>query len=66
MTHKRDVQQGTLALMFRRTRRASENNRRAKYYTVARAGKTRLGREVAAWEETHRIMGWFLPPMWQP
>jgi PadR family transcriptional regulator PadR len=28
---------------------ASENNRRAKYYRLTRAGKRQLGEEVAAW-----------------
>ena len=28
---------------------ASENNRRAKYYSLTRAGKRQLGEEVAAW-----------------
>jgi PadR family transcriptional regulator, regulatory protein PadR len=28
---------------------ASENNRRAKYYHLTRAGKRQLGEEVAAW-----------------
>lgn len=29
---------------------ASENNRRAKYYTLTKAGRTALDREVAQWE----------------
>lgn len=29
---------------------ASDNNRRAKYYTLTRAGRTRLAREVESWE----------------
>ena len=28
----------------------SENNRRAKYYRLTRAGRARLGQEVASWE----------------
>ncbi|HEX5474463.1 MAG TPA: PadR family transcriptional regulator [Vicinamibacterales bacterium] len=28
----------------------SENNRRAKYYTLTKAGRTALGREAAQWE----------------
>jgi transcriptional regulator len=31
---------------------ASENNRRAKYYAITRAGRKRLGEETAQW---HRI-----------
>ena len=44
--------------------RASENNRRAKYYTITRAGKRRLAREVHDWRETTAIIGAFLDPEW--
>lgn len=30
--------------------RASENNRRAKYYSLTKAGRKRLGAEKASWE----------------
>jgi len=29
---------------------ASENNRRAKFYSLTRAGRTQLGAELASWE----------------
>lgn len=38
----------------------SENNRRAKYYTLTRAGRRQLERETEQWERTSRIIGWFL------
>jgi transcriptional regulator len=38
----------------------SENNRRARYYTLTRAGERQVERERAQWERTTRIMGWFL------
>jgi transcriptional regulator len=109
MTDKRDIQQGTLALMILRTidlggsvhgygiarqieetsgnRLAlnygtlypalvkleqegdvksawgqSENNRRAKYYTLTAAGRKRLARETREWHETVDLMGAFLAP----
>jgi transcriptional regulator len=40
----------------------SENNRRAKFYTITRAGKSQLAREVKEWEDTQRIIAWFLAP----
>src|ERR1700745_2676685 len=40
----------------------SENNRRAKYYTVTRAGKKQVEREMRDWEETTAILARFLPP----
>ena len=41
---------------------ASENNRRAKYYTITRAGQRHLQREAEQWEQTSKIMTWFLAP----
>lgn len=43
---------------------ASENNRRAKYYRITRAGKRQLAREVEQWEQTSTIISWFLDPDW--
>ncbi|MGH7502886.1 MAG: PadR family transcriptional regulator [Longimicrobiales bacterium] len=109
MTDKRDVKQGTLALMILRTldtlgplhgygvaRRIeetsgnrlvlnygtlypalvkleqegfvksswgqSENNRRAKYYALTAAGRTRLARETREWHENVELMAAFLAP----
>jgi transcriptional regulator len=38
----------------------SENNRRAKYYTLTRAGERQVAEERRQWEQTSRILGWFL------
>jgi transcriptional regulator len=109
MTDKRDVKQGTLALMILRTldvlgalhgygiaRRIeetsnnrlslnygtlypalvkleqegfvksewgqSENNRRAKYYSLTAAGRKRLARETHEWHETVDLIAAFLAP----
>ena len=35
----------------------SENNRRAKYYSLTRAGKKRLGDELANWERLSSAIG---------
>ena len=40
----------------------SENNRRAKYYRLTRAGAKRLGREAREWERTASILARFLTP----
>jgi transcriptional regulator len=40
----------------------SENNRRAKYYSLTLAGARRLAEERKQWEQTSRILGWFLDP----
>jgi PadR family transcriptional regulator len=40
----------------------SENNRRARYYTLTRAGRRRLARETREWERTTAILGRFLAP----
>ena len=42
--------------------RASENNRRAKYYRLTRAGRNQLKREEREWEETTAIISRFLKP----
>jgi transcriptional regulator len=36
---------------------ASENNRRAKYYELTRAGEKQLARETAAWEQLTAAVG---------
>ena len=38
----------------------SENNRRAKYYRLTRAGKKQVERETEDWQETTRILARFL------
>ena len=109
MGGKRDVQQGTLALMILRTLevlgpqhgygiarrieetsrhqltlnygtlypallkleqegfaraewRQSENNRRAKFYSLTAAGRKRLAREAREWHATADLMAAFLAP----
>ena len=39
---------------------ASENNRRARYYTLTRAGKRELQAEVQDWNQTAEIIARFL------
>jgi transcriptional regulator len=41
---------------------ASENNRRAKFYTLTRAGRRQLAREEQSWEDTTAILARFLDP----
>jgi PadR family transcriptional regulator PadR len=38
----------------------SDNNRKAKYYTLTRAGRKQLGRETKEWERTTEIVARFL------
>jgi DNA-binding PadR family transcriptional regulator len=38
----------------------SENNRRAKFYTLTRAGKRQIERDTKQWEQTALIMTRFL------
>lgn len=38
----------------------SENNRRAKYYRLTRAGKKQVERETRGWQETTEILARFL------
>ena len=40
----------------------SENNRRARFYTLTRAGRKQLEREVKEWEQTTAILDRFLAP----
>jgi transcriptional regulator len=40
----------------------SENNRRAKYYELTRAGRKQVKKEAAEWEQTTAIVGRFLSP----
>ena len=39
---------------------ASENNRRAKFYSLTRAGRRLLAKEERSWEETTAILARFL------
>ncbi len=41
---------------------ASDNNRRAKYYRLTRAGRRRLAEESREWERTTAILARFLAP----
>jgi PadR family transcriptional regulator PadR len=41
---------------------ASENNRRAKFYALTRAGRRLLAREEQSWEDTTAILARFLDP----
>jgi DNA-binding PadR family transcriptional regulator len=40
----------------------SDNNRRAKYYSLTRAGRKRIGHETKEWERTSAVMARFLAP----
>ena len=40
----------------------SENNRRAKFYTLTRAGRRLLAKEERSWEDTTAILARFLAP----
>lgn len=40
----------------------SDNNRKAKYYALTRAGRKQLQKEARSWEETITIMARFLTP----
>jgi transcriptional regulator len=40
----------------------SDNNRRAKFYALTRAGRKHLGREAHAWDRTATILSRFLAP----
>ena len=39
---------------------ASENNRRAKFYSLTRAGRKRIAAETKSWKQTGEIMARFL------
>ena len=40
----------------------SDNNRRAKFYQLTRAGKKQVEREAREWEQTQAILARFLTP----
>jgi transcriptional regulator len=40
----------------------SDNNRRAKYYSLTRAGRKQVERETKEWERTTEILARFLSP----
>jgi PadR family transcriptional regulator, regulatory protein PadR len=40
----------------------SENNRKAKFYSLTRAGRRQVGRAAAEWQRTTAIVGRFLAP----
>ena len=40
----------------------SQNNRRAKYYQLTRAGKKQIAREEREWNQTTQILARFLSP----
>lgn len=42
--------------------RQSENNRRAKYYTLTAAGRRQLAREARDWHQTAELIAAFLAP----
>ena len=42
--------------------RQSENNRRAKYYSLTAAGRKQLAREAREWEQTANLIAAFLAP----
>jgi PadR family transcriptional regulator len=44
----------------------SENNRRAKYYKLTRAGRKQVGRETQEWEKATAILARFLEPGQEP
>jgi len=41
---------------------SSENNRRARYYKLTRAGRKQVRREAQRWEKATAILAHFLPP----
>jgi transcriptional regulator len=44
----------------------SDNNRKAKYYKLTRAGRRQLEREAREWEQTTAILARFLAPGEEP
>ena|SRR5579864_2804179 len=46
--------------------RQSQNNRRARYYAITKAGKKQLAREQREWQSTSAIMSWFMKPEADP
>ena len=45
---------------------ASENNRKAKYYKLTRAGRRQVEKETHEWEQTTAILARFLSPESEP
>ena len=45
---------------------ASENNRKAKYYKLTRAGRKQVEKEAHEWEQTTAILARFLAPESEP
>ena len=43
----------------------SENNRRAKFYSLTAAGRKQLARETREWHETADLIAAFLAPNWE-
>jgi len=65
------INEGTIyAALVRLTQRgwissawgASENNRKAKYYSITRAGKKRLAEETTYWQRLSAVIGRVLAP----
>ena len=65
------IQQGSLYPALHRLERrgwikatwgTSENNRRAKYYELTKAGQRQLKKAAAEWEQTTAILARFLTP----
>jgi transcriptional regulator len=44
----------------------SENNRKAKFYSLTRAGRRLLNKETRSWEQTTAILARFLSPSEDP
>jgi PadR family transcriptional regulator, regulatory protein PadR len=44
----------------------SDNNRRAKYYKLTRAGRKNLAKEARNWEQTTAILARFFAPVEEP
>jgi PadR family transcriptional regulator, regulatory protein PadR len=44
----------------------SDNNRKAKYYKLTRAGRKQVERETKEWERTTKIVARFLSPAKEP
>ena len=44
----------------------SDNNRKAKFYRLTRAGRKQLGKEVREWGQTTEILARFLAPEGKP
>jgi transcriptional regulator len=51
-------QEGAIAADWRQ----SENNRRAKFYSLTAAGRKQLARETRDWQETAELIAAFLTP----